>query len=62
MVHVLEVFLEEGDVDDFAGGKIRIGEGSSEGFGVSVGAVAWRVISAGESRKRREKKVKLFFC
>ena len=40
VVHVLEVFLEEGDVDDFAGGEVGVVEGGGEGFGVGVGAVA----------------------
>ena len=43
VVHVLEVFLEEGNVDDFAGDEVGIVQGSSEGFGVGVGAVALRV-------------------
>ena len=41
VVHVLEVLLEEGEVDDFAGGEGGIVEGGGEGFGVGVGAVAW---------------------
>ena len=40
MVHVLEVFLQEGDVDDFAGDEVGVVEGGGEGFGVGVGAVA----------------------
>lgn len=40
VVHVLEVFAQEGDVDDFAGGKVGVVEGGGEGFGVGVGAVA----------------------
>ena len=40
VVHVLEVLLEEGDVDDFAGDEIWVVEGGGEGFGVGVGSVA----------------------
>lgn len=40
VVHVLEILLEEGDVDDFAGGEGGIVEGGGEGLGISVGAVA----------------------
>ena len=40
MVHVLEVLLEEGDVNDFAGGEGGVIESGSEGLGVSVSAVA----------------------
>ena len=42
VVHVLEVLLEEGDVDDFAGGEVGVGKGGGEGFRVSVGSIAWR--------------------
>ena len=44
VVHVLEVLLEEGDVDDFAGGEAGVVEGGGEGFGVGVGPVTWRRI------------------
>ena len=42
VVHVLEVLLEEGDVDDFAGGEAGVVEGGGEGFGVGVGSVTLR--------------------
>lgn len=41
VVHVLEVFLEEGDVDDFAGDEVGVVEGGGEGFGVGVGSVTF---------------------
>lgn len=53
VVHVLEVLLEEGEVDDFAGGEVGVVEGGGEGFGVGVGAVAWMVVSV-DARKKRE--------
>ena len=51
MVHVLEVLLEEGDVDDFAGGEGGVVESGSEGLGVSVTAVAWDFLSVGEEKQ-----------
>lgn len=39
VVHVLEVFLEEGEVDNFAGNEVGVVEGGGEGFGVAVRAV-----------------------
>ena len=39
VVHVLEVFLEERDVDDFAGDEVGVVEGGGEGFGVGVRSV-----------------------
>lgn len=42
MVHVLEVFLEEGNVDDFAGDEVGVVEGGGEGFGVGVGSVTFK--------------------
>ena len=42
VVHVLEIFLEEGEIDDFAGDKVRVVEGCREGFRVGVGAVTLR--------------------
>ena len=50
MVHVLEVLLEEGDVDDLAGDEGRVVEGGGEGFGVGVGAGTWRVDGLLEGR------------
>ena len=50
MVHVLEVFLEEGDVDDFAGGEGGVVEGGGEGLGISVSAVAWGLLLVGERK------------
>ena len=39
VVHVLEVFLEERDIDDFAGDEVGVVEGGGEGFGVGVRSV-----------------------
>ena len=50
MVHVLEVLLEEGDVDDFAGGEGGVVESGSEGLGVGVTAVAWDFLLVGEEK------------
>ena len=44
MVHVLEIFLEQREVDDFAGDEIGVVEGGCEGFGVGVGAVTLRMM------------------
>ena len=50
MVHVLEVLLEEGDVDNFAGGEGGIVESGSEGLGISVSAVACNLLLVGEEK------------
>ena len=47
MVHVLEVLLEEGDVDDLAGGEGGVVESGSEGLGFPVGAVAGDLLFGG---------------
>ena len=57
MVHVLEVLLEEGDVDDFAGGEVGVVERGGEGFGFGVGTVTWGLDAPLE--KRIEKTVEL---
>ena len=57
MIHVLKVFLEQGDVDDFAGNKVGVVEGGGKSFGVGVGAVTLRVSAVrkkGIPLKRRE--------
>ena len=51
VVHVLEVLLEQGDVDDLAGDEGGVVEGGGEGFGVGVGAGTWRVDGLLEGRK-----------
>lgn len=48
MVHVLEVFLEEGEIDDFAGDEVGVVEGGGEGLGIGVGAVTLRGVLLGE--------------
>lgn len=45
VVHVLEIFLEQGEVDDFAGDEVGVVQGGGEGLWVGVGAVAWGVMS-----------------
>ena len=51
VVHVLEVLLEQGDVDDLAGDEGGVVEGGGEGFGVGVGTGTWRVDGLLERRK-----------
>ena len=51
MVHVLEVLLEEGYVDDFTGGEGGVVESGSEGLRVSVSAVAWDLLSVREEKQ-----------
>ena len=51
MVHVLEVLLKEGEVDDFAGREGGVVLSGSEGLGVSVSAVAWDLSLVGEEKQ-----------
>ena len=54
VVHVLEVFLEKRDVDDFAGDEVGVVEGRGEGLGAGVGAVTCRVVLLDHDRRSFE--------
>ena len=51
VVHVLEIFLEERDVDDLAGDEVGVVEGGGEGFGVGVRSVTLRDCTIREKNK-----------
>ena len=44
MVHVLEVFLEQGNVNNFARDEVGVVESGREGFGFGVGSVTLKML------------------